>query len=554
MNNASACGNVAQYYFDGRASGGINYESAREHCLKSIELGCDKHFLMADILFKLTRYIEAVSYLQTILSAPVNADVSAFEYKKRASESEQNYQNFMSNRSASFDSSSNLTPSHTNSPNNRSMSSLAQLLISIPPSTPQGSRTAQTPLSSKQTPMSISTPTNTTRKANNTPLVSASAAAPALLNTLSEHLLEKRLSSVECPGWVHVSEDLEGFDPNVCTDLTAKIQVLHLEYLSIQAAFTTAEKQIAAARDCGMSDEIVKILTARKETEFEAVYRKISIKKDAILSAWEQYVDTDEHTLRRQIIAEKHYFAPLTSTSNTAHFLAKDLLLRRLQTPNSNYNNTSSANLNTGGTLSPRKGLSKAESESREPILLINYNNCSNVMSEQLSAAANALNESNNNPIGTFTPSTSRQKTPTRLSNSFHSPLNGRNLYQHSKSTNNMTTVNSPAASVNGQFNNTSPPVDYIPTSRDLITAERSLLEAAVATYGRGAEGERQKTGWAATRTSEVSSSNISILNGRQSSELNGRSVSPTRAQSPTRFSAGSGAGYNTTSLNSTSA
>lgn len=61
--HAGGNANCAQYYFDGRAPGGKNNDLALAFCSKAIELGLDKYMLMAEILFDMQQYAQAVAWL-----------------------------------------------------------------------------------------------------------------------------------------------------------------------------------------------------------------------------------------------------------------------------------------------------------------------------------------------------------------------------------------------------------------------------------------------------------------------------------------------------------
>jgi hypothetical protein len=63
----SANGNVASYYFNGRAPGGKNVQLAYQYCRKAIELGCDKFILMSEILHEQQDYLETIRYVRKML-------------------------------------------------------------------------------------------------------------------------------------------------------------------------------------------------------------------------------------------------------------------------------------------------------------------------------------------------------------------------------------------------------------------------------------------------------------------------------------------------------
>jgi hypothetical protein len=62
----SANGNVASYYFNGRAPGGKNLSLSFFYCKKAIELGCDKYLLMSEILHEKQDYYETIRYIHKI--------------------------------------------------------------------------------------------------------------------------------------------------------------------------------------------------------------------------------------------------------------------------------------------------------------------------------------------------------------------------------------------------------------------------------------------------------------------------------------------------------
>eukprot|EP01040_Poterioochromonas_malhamensis_P007097 gene7097-7664_t len=65
--HASANGNIATFYFNGRAPTGRNLDLAYLYCRKAIELGCDKFILMSEILHEKQDYTETIRYIRQIM-------------------------------------------------------------------------------------------------------------------------------------------------------------------------------------------------------------------------------------------------------------------------------------------------------------------------------------------------------------------------------------------------------------------------------------------------------------------------------------------------------
>eukprot|EP00981_Chlorochromonas_danica_P002580 scaffold504_cov189-Ochromonas_danica.AAC.15 len=79
LGNASAAGNVAQYYFDGRAPGGKNIDLAYQFCSRSVEGGADKFMLLSEILHEKRDYKETVRCLRKIIESkrPTSTSMTA---------------------------------------------------------------------------------------------------------------------------------------------------------------------------------------------------------------------------------------------------------------------------------------------------------------------------------------------------------------------------------------------------------------------------------------------------------------------------------------------
>lgn len=106
----------------------------------------------------------------------------------------------------------------------------------------------------------------------------------------------------EAPGWVSISDQLDGFDRNACAALTTQAELLELEAHSLRAAFETAQEHVNTMRQNNLSEDIIALLNTTKVAEFKAVYESVVQSKEAHIASWNAYTDTQEHIIRRQVV------------------------------------------------------------------------------------------------------------------------------------------------------------------------------------------------------------------------------------------------------------
>lgn len=146
--------------------------------------------------------------------------------------------------------------------------------------------------------------------------------APA--NTIST--ISAASTTTELPGWVSISDQLDGFDRNACTALTTQAELLELEAHALRAAYETAQEHINTMRRNNLSEDIIALLNTTKVADFKAIYESVVQNKEMHVASWEAYTDTQEHIIRRQINAEQAYFSAKSTVNKLTQLLAVKLL------------------------------------------------------------------------------------------------------------------------------------------------------------------------------------------------------------------------------------
>ena len=392
LGNPLAYGNCAQYYFDGRAPVGKKIDLAYYFCQRALDLGCDKSMLMSEILHEKHAYPESVKYLRRIIDNKQPTDrrkrldarllektclVKELEHvftvlyrtnhhhhhhnhhhthhqnQNRSTggnmvrwHEESNYHNPADERktgggggimlpttggSGGF-SSSALSPwTLAGSPGKTVLSGVIRAprggIVASSSSGQYGSPEKQKASTGNLDDFfggfSVPNKSKTAKRPKNP--ISTDSIDSASISTDGDDEDQNLL-----PGWFSITADIQGFDINACAQLTAKAEVLELEAEAVRAAFETAETHIAAARRNNYSEDIIKVLVSAKSSEFEEVYHNLLANKEVLLSAWNSYIDTEEHTIRRQVMSEQQFFDPHNCLSPITVELSRQLLQRRL--------------------------------------------------------------------------------------------------------------------------------------------------------------------------------------------------------------------------------
>ena len=184
---------------------------------------------------------------------------------------------------------------------------------------------SRTPVSSIATPYANTGPRSVEAISN---LSSAGTPRSRLLSAQTNTISTISAASVasELPGWVGISEHLDGFDRNSCAALTTRAELLELEAHSLRAAYETAQEHINTMRRNNLSEDIIALLNTTKVAEFKAIYESVVLNKEMHVASWEAYTDTQEHIIRRQINAEQAYFNAKSTNNKLTQLLAVKLL------------------------------------------------------------------------------------------------------------------------------------------------------------------------------------------------------------------------------------
>eukprot|EP01033_Poteriospumella_lacustris_P010107 gene10107-7204_t len=412
-----ANGNVAQYYYDGRAPGGRNIELAFQYCRKALELGTDKFMLMSEILHEREDYPETVRYLRKIIENRHSDNRRRVDARKLEIECLQKqllkifaklaaYQDQQQQQTSDYPAGFGAAAAAASAPatmkrplrlalqistariNGAGNANYGSSSVTPPPKSPMSlslessmRKLAAVPFLPPPIPMRPLTPTaGGGGGGGGTPTQSASSHYDKVhashynphrrgLQTHTSHFASPQPAPLRpyqstyqhrLPGWFYVSDDLEGFDYNACATLTARAEVIELEALAIKSAYETAEQHVASARRHKFSEEIIQMLVKNKLHEFQEIYQALEENKNLLLATWNAYVDTTEHTLRRQVLTEKKFFQPSRMTNPLCLHLAQELFKRRL------YNHP--AYLDADWNV-----FTKADEALNEPLLLLNH-------------------------------------------------------------------------------------------------------------------------------------------------------------------------------------
>jgi hypothetical protein len=338
LGHATANGNCAQYFFDGRAPEGKNIELAYIFCRKAIELGADKYMLLGEILYDQNQYAEAVNCVHNILGK------AGQERKKRTEARDMERQCLLKVLNRVFYKLNTYNEAAPTSNGLQMLSTTLSLSPSPQPGFPSPTRSSASFFSSPRALRSPRTAlfasaagADSVRKGKApTPRLSTSAVTDSFqrmqINTAAQDNTQTsvdRFSGAELPGWVNISEDIDGFDRNTCTELTARAELLELEAHALRAAWETAHEHVTHARRNNMSEDILRLLTDSKVQDFKRQYENVLANKNMHIDCWDAYADTQEHIIRRQLITEQAFFCPRSTNSTMTLQLAETLLRRR---------------------------------------------------------------------------------------------------------------------------------------------------------------------------------------------------------------------------------
>lgn len=302
----TAAGNVAQYYFDGRAPGGRNIDSAYVFCAKAVEAGADKFMLLSEILHEQRDYHETVRCLRKIIESKKTTDM-----KKRVDARKLEIQCLYKLLVELFVKAEDDEPMPSTPTlqalGNSSPSQYSQYSSYSPLVSSQGRRSLQS-LPSPRTPLALGASLQATYR--------SMSSVPKAQEKYDYHH--------DLPGWTQISDELEGFDRIACSELTARAEVLELEAEALRSAYETAEQRVALGRKHAFSDDVISALMRSKVHEFHTLHQTLEANKTALLATWNYYTDTAEHTLRRQMITERRFFDPQRAAKGVLQ-LAKEL-------------------------------------------------------------------------------------------------------------------------------------------------------------------------------------------------------------------------------------
>lgn len=357
LGHPTANGNCSQYYFDGRAPEGKKIELAYHYCKKAIELGADRHMLMSEILYDQRLYAETVACLHSIL------DKGQQDRKRKAEARDLERLCLLKQLNRAFHRL-NTFEDPVMSPNGATPTPVRARPLSIEttqaaPSparsistaaffaSPRALRSPRTalfasatspkrPKTTSQSPLrsAIESASNALQRmqlSNGSNGVTTGSTAAQLASTETAAVSKRgpEVALEELPGWVRISEDLDGFDRNSCTELTAQAEMLELEAHALRTAWETAQEHVTQARRNNLSEDIIRLLNDTKVAEFKALYEKVLANKDLHIACWDAYTDTQEHVLRRQLLVEQAFFNPRTTVNQATMQLAETLLKRR---------------------------------------------------------------------------------------------------------------------------------------------------------------------------------------------------------------------------------
>ena len=151
----------------------------------------------------------------------------------------------------------------------------------------------------------------------------------ATINANSSPALLNVNLPIELAGWVSISDQLEGFDRNACAGLTTQAEWLELELQSARAGLESAQAHIVSLRRDHLAEEIIALLETTKVAEFKTRYENMVKSKDVHLACWEEYINTQEHILRRQVNTEQAFFSAKNTNNKLTQFVATELLKLR---------------------------------------------------------------------------------------------------------------------------------------------------------------------------------------------------------------------------------
>jgi hypothetical protein len=338
LGHAAANGNCAQYFFDGRAPEGKNIELAYIFCRKAIELGADKYMLLGEILYDQNQYAEAVNCIHNIL------DKSGQERKKRSEARDLERQCLLKVLNRVFYKLNTYNDTATPSNGLQLLNTTINVAATPQPGFPSPSRSTASFFSSPRALRSPRTAlfaaaagADSVRKGKvAAPRFSTSAITDPFqrmqINTTAQESTQvtaDQASVAILPGWVSISEDIDGFDKNTCTELTARAELLELEAHALRAAWETAYEHVTHARRNNMSEDILRLLNDSKVQDFKRQYESVLANKNMHIDCWDAYADTQEHIIRRQLITEQAFFCPRTTGNVMTLQLAETLLRRR---------------------------------------------------------------------------------------------------------------------------------------------------------------------------------------------------------------------------------
>lgn len=340
LGHSGACGNCAQYYFDGRAPEGKDIEMAQFYCMRAIELGLDKYMLMGEINYDQNKYADAVKWMHMMLDNKTVAKARKIEARSLERQCLHKQLNRVFHKlntvivpgvlvNITMESLRTADQSKPGTPS-RGLLALARAKSLTPKSSKANLLAGLTPTPGEKGRARSPTSASAAAVGNNSTSTSAAALSASMQRLqVATNTKTEVLSAYDLPGWFRISDDIDGFDRNSCTALTARAEMLELEAHAVRAACDTAQEHVQQARRNNMSEDIISLLIDTKVREFKEIYAGVVANKEFHIACWDAYTDTQEQIIRRQLNAEQAFFNPRTCANRLTPRLAERLLKKR---------------------------------------------------------------------------------------------------------------------------------------------------------------------------------------------------------------------------------
>lgn len=142
----------------------------------------------------------------------------------------------------------------------------------------------------------------------------------------------------QLPGWITISDSLDGFDSNECDELkTAKQKIVSLEKKISDALETIGEisEQLKYKTSNQYLAELIKTVKA-KQSELSQQSEQLTERKTTLEDQYKLYMDTEKRTLHRQYQTELRFFDPSRTCQEKTLLVAKELMTTRIATQATN--------------------------------------------------------------------------------------------------------------------------------------------------------------------------------------------------------------------------